>query len=184
VSYASNLNNGESYLNFCNDGANGAPLLGSGFGNASGNICLNVYAFDPGEELVSCCSCLITPDQCVNLGANRDLTSKTLTGVVPTSLTVKLLATLAGAGGSGTSCSSSAATATGATLVFGIDAYRTTLHAQGSGYATTEAPFTGSTLSPRELASISGRCASIVGNASGFGICSSCQAGALGSSKL
>ena len=87
---------GESVTEITNTGANGASLLGLGFGVAAGNICVNVYAFDPGEELISCCSCLVTPDQTVNLGVNRDLTVKTLTGVVPTSVTVKLLATLAG----------------------------------------------------------------------------------------
>jgi hypothetical protein len=184
VTYAANLNIGESYLDFCNTGANGAPLLGPGFGSASGNICLNVYTFDPGEELISCCSCLITPDQCVNLGVNRDLTVKTLTGVIPTSVTVKKLATLAGTGGTGTSCTNSAATVTSATLVSGIAAYRTTLHAQGTGYATTEVPFTEATLSPGELASIVGRCASILGNGSTFGVCSSCRAGTLGASPL
>ena len=182
VRYAANLAAGESYINIVNTGANGAPLLGPGFGAASGNICVNVYAFDPAEELVACCSCLVTPDQVVNLGVNRDLTSKTLTGVIPTSVTVKVLATLAGVGGIGTSCTNSAAIA--ATPVSGLAAWGTTLHAAvPSGYATTETPFTPSTLSAGELASITGRCASIIGNASGFGICSSCRAGALGSSK-
>ena len=185
VRYAANLAAGESYINIVNTGANGAPLLGPGFGGASGNICVNVYAFDPAEELVACCSCLVTPDQVVNLGVNRDLTSKTLTGVIPTSVTVKVLASLAGTGGAGTSCTNSAATVTTATVVSaGMAAWGTTLHAAvPSGYATTETPFTPSTLSAGELASITGRCASIIGNASGFGICSSCRAGALGSSK-
>src|SRR5215471_455152 len=131
VRYAANLNLGESYIDITNTGANGAPLLGPGFGGASGNICVNVYAFDPGEELISCCSCLVTPDQTVNLGVNRDLTVKTLTGVVPTSVTVKLLATLAGTGGSGNSCTNSAAMVqnAAAVIVNGMAAWGTTLHA-------------------------------------------------------
>jgi hypothetical protein len=181
VRYASNLNIGESYVDIANPGTDGAPLLGPGFGSASGNICVNVYAFDPGEELISCCSCLITPDQTVNLGVNRDLTVKTLTGVVPTSVTVKLLATLAGAGGAGTSCSGSAALVLTATPACGLTAWGTTLHTvPGGGTGTTETPFTQSTLSQGELASLAGRCASIVGNGSGFGVCNSCRAGALG----
>jgi hypothetical protein len=128
VIYAANLNIGESYIHITNTGANGASLNGPGLGSA-GNICVNVYAFDAGEELISCCSCLVTPDQTVNLGVNRDLTFKTLTGVVPTSVTVKLLATLAGTGGTGTSCTNSAATVGATTTgVAGLAAWGTTLH--------------------------------------------------------
>ena len=150
-----------------------------------GNICVNVYAFDPSEELVSCCSCLVTPDQTVNLGVVADATSKTLTGVVPSPVTVKL-ATLAGANGSGTGtvCNNSAATAASPSIVSGMAPWGTTLHAQGTGTASTETPFTPGTLSAGELASITGRCQSIIGNASGFGICTSCRSGALGATKL
>jgi hypothetical protein len=154
-------------------------LLGPGFGTAAGNLCVNAYAFDPGEELISFCSCLVTPDQTVNLGVNADLTAKTLTGVVPTSVTVKLLSTLAGGDGTGTSCTNSAATVTTATPVSGLAAWDTTLHANPiGGYDLTEARFRPATLSAGELASIGGRCASILGNGSGFGVCNSCRAGA------
>jgi hypothetical protein len=182
VRYAANLNIGESDINITNTGANGAAFLGPGFGTQSGNICVNVYAFDPSEELISCCSCFVTPDQTVNLGVNRDLTVKTLTGAIPNSVTVKLLATLAGTGGSGTaaSCTNSAATVTAATTgVAGFAAWGTTLHANPTGgYDTTETAFTPSTLSAGEAASIGNRCANILGNGSGFGICHSCRAGA------
>jgi len=185
VRYAANLNLGESYIDITNTGANGAALLGPGIGAQVGNICVNVYAFDPSEELVSCCSCLVTPDQTVNLGVVADLTSKTLTGVVPTSVTVKLLATLAGTGS--TACQNSAATSA-ATIapVTGMAAWGTTLHPTpvAGTTATTETAFTPATLSAGELASITGRCAAIIGNASGFGICTSCRSGALGGQKL
>jgi hypothetical protein len=188
VRYAANLQFGESYIDVINTGANGAPLLGPGFGGASGNICVNVYAFSPDEQLISCCSCFLTPNAVANIGVNRDLTSKTLTGAPVTSVTVKLLATLAGAGGTGGSstCNNSAATAGTATIVNGMAAFGTTLHQTpvAGSFATTETQFTPSSLSPGELASISGRCASILGNGSGFGVCPSCRAGALGSPSL
>jgi uncharacterized repeat protein (TIGR01451 family) len=185
VSYAANLNLGESYIDIANTGANGSPLLGPGFGTQAGNLCVNVYAFDAGEELISCCSCLITPDETVNLGVNRDLTVKTLTGVVPTSVTVKLLSTLAGAGGSGTTCTNSAATVSGLSIVSGMAAWGTTIHsaAANGAIAMTETRYSPSTLSAGELASLAGRCAGILGNGSGFGLCNSCRAGALGASK-
>ena len=189
VRYASNLNIGESYVNITNTGANGASLNGPGLG-AAGNICVNVYAFDPGEELISCCSCLVTPDQTISLGVKANLTFNTLTGVIPTSVTVKLLATLAGTGGSGTSCTNSAATA--GTGVTGMAAWGTTLHADpvAGVYDTTETPFTPSTLSAGELASITNRCTGIIGNGSLHGQCvgalgaAACGAGALSGSKL
>jgi hypothetical protein len=192
VKYAANLNLGESYIDISNDGANGAPLLGPGFGAAAGNICVNVYAFSPDEQLISCCSCLVTPNGLVHLGVNADLTSKTLTGVIPTSVVVKLVSTLAGPGGVGTSCANAAASATatapgiapvaGGTAT-GLLAWGTTLHPQGATFVTTETAFTPATLSAGELASITGRCSSILGNGSGFGICNSCKAGGLGGAK-
>jgi hypothetical protein len=191
VRYAANLNIAESYVDITNTGANGAALMGPGFGTAAGNICVNVYAIDPGEELISCCSCLVTPDQTVNLGVKRDLLSNpaiTSIGGVPvsyTSVTVKLVTTLAGGGGTGTSCTNTAASVTTATLAGGTAAWGTTLHANPTGgYDTTETPFTDSPLSQQELASLGGRCAAILGNGSGAGVCNSCQAGALGAKRL
>src|SRR4051794_40030252 len=150
VRYAANLTFGESFINITNDGANGAPLLGPGFGGAVGNICVNVYAFSPDEQLISCCSCLVTPNGLVNLGVNRDLTAKTLTGVIPTSVVVKALATLAGANGSGTSCTNSAATATMTAAVPGMLAWQTTNHNGGAAlpaFRVTETALRPATLS-------------------------------------
>jgi len=210
VSYAANPSAGESYINIINTGANGASLLGPGFGGAAGNICVNVYAFAPDEQEISCCSCLLTPNSVANLGVNRDLTSQTLTGVMPDSVVIKLLATLAGGDGTGTSCTNSAAVTitpvavdTAATplshtklranlaqandplafLPAGMVAYGTTPQPVGTAYSAVEHTFVPSTLSVAEYASITGRCASILGNGSTWGICNSCRAGALGASK-
>ncbi len=184
VRYAANLNLSESWINISNTGANGASLQGPGFGGAAGNICVNVYAFSPDEQEISCCSCLVTPNGLVNLGVVRDLTSNTLTGVIPTSVMVKLVATLAGTGGTGTSCNMSAATATTGTLATGLVAWMTTNHVNGTAEAVTETAFTPATLSAGELASLAGRCTSIIGNGSGFGICRSCRAGGMGASAM
>jgi hypothetical protein len=186
VRYSANLGRGESYVNITNSGINGAPLLGPGVGGAVGNICVNVYAFSPDEQLISCCSCLVTPNGLVNLGASRDLTSNTLTQVVPNSIVIKLVASLAGAGGTGTSCTNSAAAVTTATLAPGLRAWGTTLHNGPPalpGYIVAETPFSPATLSAGELASIGGRCAAIAGNGSGHGICNSCLSGGLGAAS-
>jgi len=181
VSYAANPSAGESYINIINTGAAGAPLLGPGFGAPTGNICVNVYAFAPDEQEISCCSCLLTPNSVANLGVNRDLTSTTLTGVIPSSVVIKLVSTLAGGDGTGTSCSASAATE--GALATGLVAYGTTPQPVGTAYNAVEHTFVPSTLSAGEYASITGRCAAILGNGSGFGVCNSCRTGALGAAK-
>jgi hypothetical protein len=199
VRYAANLNIGESYVNVTNSGANGAPLLGPGFGGAAGNICVNVYTFSPDEQEISCCSCLVTPNALWNFGVARDLTSHTLTQVVPNSVVVKLLATLAGPTGTATgatACSNSAALAGTAAFPIptnGMLAWGTTTHnapAGVPGYTVTETAFSPATLSAgapgtnTELASIVGRCAAIIGNGTGHGQCLSCQLGGLGASQI
>src|SRR5579872_5036518 len=186
VRYAANLQFGESFINIMNTGANGAPFYGPGLGGAVGNICVNVFAFDPNEEMISCCSCLVTADQVRNLGVHRDITSNTATGVVPTSVTIKLLATLAGVGGTGTSCTNAAAGVNTATIVPGMTAWGTTLHSTpvSGTFATTETRFTPATLSQGELTHLSNTCSNIIGNLSGFGICASCRVGALGGQRI
>jgi hypothetical protein len=182
ASYAANPSAGESYTNIINTRTNGDALRGPGFGTQVGNIRVNVYAFSPDEQEISCCSCLLTPNSVVNLGVNRDLTSTILTGVVPTSTVVKLLATLAGGDGTCTSCTNSAATV--GLPIRGMVAYGTTPQPVGTGtYSAVEHTFVPSSLSIGEYASITARCAAILGNGSGFGVCNSCRAGALGSSK-
>jgi hypothetical protein len=94
---------------------------------------------------------------------------------------VKLVTTLAGAGGASASCSNSAATE--GTLVNGLVAYGSTPQPVGTAYVAVEHRFTPSSLSTSEYASITGRCASNLGNGSGAGICASCQPGALGATK-
>jgi uncharacterized repeat protein (TIGR01451 family) len=176
VKYAANLGVGESYITIGNDGSNGAPL-NPGLGGATGNICVNVYSFDPAEEMLSCCSCLVTPDQVRYLRVRQDLISTVIGGVTPSSVTLKLVSTLAGTNGSGTSCTNSAASLNAATVVPGVVAWGTTLHATpvAGAYDTTETPFMCASLSQGELASLSNRCAAMIGNLGGFGICGFCR---------
>lgn len=187
IRYASNLTSGDSVINITNTGANGASLNGPGFGGAAGNICVNVYAFSPDEQLISCCSCLITPNGLVSLSVTNDLISNTLTGVRPNSVVIKLVNTGATDTFTGTTCTNSAALATiGGTafpIVNGMLAYGTTIHTAPGGLAVTETPFLSATLSEQELASIKNRCTNIIGNGSTFGICRSCRVGGLGATR-
>ncbi len=184
VRYTSNLSLGDGVINITNTGATGASLFGPGFGANVGNICVNVYAFSPDEQLISCCSCLVTPNGLASLSVVNDLTSNTLTGVRPGSIAVKLLSTVAGTGGSATDCTNSASTAvTTATLADGLAAWGTSVHPSPTGTAVTETAFTPSTLSFGEAASVAARCTNIIGNGSTFGICRACRSGGLGAAK-
>ncbi len=182
--YASNLTLADSVINITNTGANGDNLFGPGTGAGIGNICVNVYAFSPDEQLISCCSCLVTPNGLVSLSVVGDLISNTLTGVRPNSVVVKLISTAAGPGGTDVACTNSAVLARGVPLTPGLAAWGTTVHpGPGGGLTMAETPFTPATASDGELASLGNRCAFTIGNASPFGICRSCRAGGLGAAQ-
>jgi hypothetical protein len=167
--YAANLDRGNSIINITNTGLNGAPLAGPGFGVTTGNLCVNVYTFSPDEQLISCCSCLVTPNGLASLSVNDDLLNTTLTGIIPTAVAVKLVASIPET----------------RTLAGGMAAWGTTIHPRTApaGFGLTETPFSSATLSAGELSSITGRCAAILGNGSGYGVCRSCRVGALGAGR-
>jgi hypothetical protein len=175
--YLANLAVGDSYVNLTNAGTL------AGF-DPAGRICVNVYTFDPAEELISCCACPVTPNGLNSLSARNDLISNTLTPGVPTSITVKLVSSLPLPGNT---CNASAPNA--AALVRGMRAWATTLHLNTAAlpapgvYQETETPFTNAELSLTELAKLTSFCGFIQANGSGFGICKSCRAGALGSEQ-
>jgi hypothetical protein len=182
VKYAANLNAGDSLFNISNTGAIGAALPAGTSASTVGSICVNVYAFSPDEQMISCCSCPVTPNGLVNLTAQRDLISNTLTPAVPTSIVVKLLATRP----SGGSCSNSAANP--GEIVPGLVAWGTTIHSQNTGgvggpWSITETAFTPATLSAGELERLRALCTFINANGSGFGICRSCRLGGLGAGR-
>jgi hypothetical protein len=178
-----NLLIGDSVVNITNSGASGAGLGFGTTGSVTGAICVNVYVYSPDEEVVSCCSCPVTPNGLVSLSAQRDLINNPLTRGTPTSIVIKLLAT-APVGGS---CNNSALLAGTPILVNGMLAWGTTLHANTSApttYAVTESAFAPATLSAGELARLAYGCGVVANVGSGFGICNSCRLGGLGASKL
>ena len=172
VAYSSNLLIGDSYVNLTNTG------VVNGF-DPAGRICVNVYTFDPSEELISCCACPVTPDGLKSLSAKQDLVSNTLTPGVPGSIVVKLLAT-APVGGA---CNPSSPLATN--LVGGMRAWETSLHQNtvSGNYEITENAFATSVLSVSELTKLTTYCGFIQANGSGFGICKSCRLGGLGGAQ-
>ena len=106
IGYAANLNIGDSEINISNDGFRAGFYNNNTTGLGAGNICANVYTFDPSEEMISCCSCLVTPNALVSLSAKNDLINNVLTPAIPTSIVIKLTATVPGTvtGGAYTVC--------------------------------------------------------------------------------
>jgi uncharacterized repeat protein (TIGR01451 family) len=163
VSYAANLSIGDSEVDITNTGTSG------------GNLCANVYAFDPAEELISCCTCSVTPNGLQSLSVRNSLISNTLTAAIPTSIVIKILVSTGGV------CNASAVTMS--TLLPGLRAWDATLHAlptTPTTFGVTETPFSNSILSDTELSHITSFCGFIQADASGFGICKGCAAGGLG----
>jgi hypothetical protein len=164
VRYAANLNIGDGAVDITNTGASG------------GNICVNVYTFAPDEQEISCCTCTVTPDALVSLSVRNSLTNNTLTGVVPTAVVIKLIASTG-------ACNAAAVT----NLAPGLAAWGTTIHAlpvtpgsPATTYGVTETAFTPSTLSPAELERATSLCGFIQSDGSTFGICGGCATGGLG----
>src|SRR5580658_3976549 len=70
VGYAANLNIGDSEINVSNDGFRAGFYPNTA---GAGNLCINVFVFDPAEEEIACCSCLVTPNGLESLSAKNDL---------------------------------------------------------------------------------------------------------------
>lgn len=166
VRYATNLNIGDSFVDFTNSGATVAN-------GVSQNLCLNLYTFDPQEELISCCTCTVTPNALVSLSVLHSLIANPLTPAIPTSVVIKVVASTG-------LCN--AATVTG--LAHGALAWGTTLHQNTSTttptYALTETAFSFADLTAAELTHIASTCGFIEGDGSGFGICAGCPSNGLG----
>ena len=175
ISYASNLNIGDSVVNLTNAGT----VSGA---DPAGRICANVYTFDPAEELISCCTCMVTPNGLDSLSDQGDLISNTLTPGVPTSIVIKLVATLPNLGTCNAGNGGVAFTA--AQLAPGLRAWGTSLHndAAAGAYQVTERVFQPAVLSTSELHKLTSYCNFIQAIGSGYGLCKSCKTGGLGAS--
>jgi len=166
VRYAANMNIGDSVVNLTNAGTAG------GF-EPGGNICANVYVFAEDQQLVSCCSCPLTPNHLKTLSVRNDLISNTLTPGVPIGVTIALLASEPTSG----ICNP----ATPGDPVGGLRAWGTTPHAAPDGtYHVAESAFLPARLSATEANKLVTYCGFIQANGSGYGICKSCREGAAG----
>lgn len=183
VRYTANLPIGDSVVNFTNTGESST----NAFPSQNGNICVNAYAFSPDEQLISCCSCAVTPDGLQSLSASNDLVSNSLTAGRPTSIVVKLIST---SGGANTTCNAATAGTPANPLANGMAAWGTTIHAMPISprylymtYGVSETPFKSAQLSAAELQRVTALCGFIQINGSGYGICRSCRLGGLGAAR-
>jgi len=174
ISYAANVKSGGSFIDITNAGVLGGT-------DPVGDICANVYVFDPGQELLECCACLLTPQHLMSLDVLKDLASNSLTpGGVPTSVTVALFASAASSTGGAPCNASTVLKRDGAS---GMRAWSTTTHQIPGGKFQTEVPFLPADLSASEFTKLTSTCSFIQSNGSSYGICKSCQVGALGAAK-
>ncbi len=174
-------------------------------------ICVNTYTFAADEQLISCCSCLVTPNGLSSLSVRNDLVSNTLTLGTPTAVIVKLLATAPGTEGCNPSTPTAAVEAfqvryaanlnIGDSVINitntdasgtagGLAAWGTTIHSlpvtagsPATTYGVTETRFTSATLSAAERTRTQILCGFIQANGSGFGICKACRFGGLGATS-
>ena len=170
IRYASNLNIGDSVVNIVNAGSiDGAE--------PAGNICVNVYVYNPDEQPVSCCTCPTTPNGLKSLSVNGDLNNNPIFPEKFNSLVIKLYATVPVGGACNAAAPGAAAP--------GIRAWGTTLHAlPGGAYGVTETGFSTATLSAGELGKLTSVCKFIQTYGTGFGICNSCRTGGLSAPAL
>jgi hypothetical protein len=170
-----NLNStvGDSFIHMFNAATNGGT-------DGNGSIVAQVYVFDAlDEQLVACCSCPLTPDQGATLSAKKQLIKNTLTGVLPSSITVKLVGTKGGNAATDQTASSAPGFSSG------LRADRTTTHLTadypGVYNNITEADFKYETISQQEYETrMVGFCSAIFANGSNHGICVGCTKGVTG----
>jgi hypothetical protein len=176
ISYASNLNIADGVVVVSNAGS------ASGFYNAStpGNICANIYVYDPQASLLTCCSCLADPNSLhswpVSYGPGN-LLANVPPSRIPTSVTIKLVATSPSAAG-GTCSPTSLSTSS---LVPGMAAWGTRFHPTSAPVpALSETKFTNKGLSLIELTRLNNDCATL-----SVGLrCSDCATGSLAQPAL
>ena len=65
ITYASQLNNGDSVVNISNAGTVAGTTPLTGVGVAAGDLCVNFYLFTPDQQLVGCCSCRVTHNEII-----------------------------------------------------------------------------------------------------------------------
>ncbi len=132
-------------------------------GYSGGNICADIFVYDPNEEIQECCSCLLTPNDLSTLSVNLNLLSNTLTGYVPATGSIRVVAAKTNASGY---CPLPTTAIT--PVSYAIRTWST--HIQYGG-VITETSGQDAPLGSAELGALQNDCFAIGLDGSGFGIC-------------
>ncbi len=153
---------------FSNSQTTGAPDATVRIDNPGltyGNLCAMIYVFTPDQQMSECCGCVQSHNNLSAISVNTNLTSNPLTGVLPTSGVVKIIA----AAVNGSPCDPT----TNVTPTANLRAWSTHIQNKvGTAYPITETEFLDSTLGATELANLQAQCSFINILGSGHGICS------------
>ncbi len=140
--------------------------LGTPMTSPSGDICANVYVFDANQEMLACCAARLTPNELATAFVRAQLTSNTVTTVVPPSGVIKIVL----AQPPGPTCLATTIGATpdaGLGVVFGTHLQRE----QGNVLTVTETEKLPSTLSAAEQGFLQLGCSFALYIGSGQGTC-------------
>jgi hypothetical protein len=152
------------FINANTSGAPDAVLQLTNTGYSGGNICADIFVFDPVQEMVECCSCSLTPNDLRTLSVNTDVTGNTLTDTVVTTGSIRIVA--AKVNGSG-QCPLPTTQIT--PVSYSLRTWST--HIQ-TGNQITETAGQDATLSSAELGALQNGCFAINLVGSGEGTCS------------
>jgi hypothetical protein len=152
------------FINANTAGAPDALLQLTNTGYSGGNICADIFVYDPYEEIQECCSCLLTPNDLLTISVDLNLTNNTLTGITPTTGSIRIVAAKTNAHGY---CPLPTTAIT--PVSYALRTWST--HIQ-YGDVITETAGQDAPLSSAELGALQNDCFAIGLDGSGYGICS------------
>ena len=167
----------DSQMNIVNPGSTGG-YNGTTDGQKTpvGNLCANIYVFKADQEMVECCSCLITPNGHIQLSTNVNLTANPLqnpaTVPIPVAGVIKIVSsnTAGGCAVGNIAVAGTQYAPNGSLRTWNTHA-RQTVGGASPLYTVTETPFRPGTLEATELSKIQAQCYFLDVAGSGRGRC-------------
>jgi len=138
----------------------------------SGDLCANIYVFNPAQQMVECCSCKVTPDSLTTFSVNTNVTDNPFTAATVHTGAIKIVSSAVPASGS---CNNVGSTSYAPSGYLGT--WITHVHVASGTYSKSETSFLPGTLSVNaaasgtELPQLQKICGFIETSGTGFGIC-------------